>query len=137
MVTGTPGTSIDMSGASFDAAVGMERDRLDDLARSNPGVVHLGCMTGQVALYFDPPEAGVSRASVTAVVTPGADGDRSPERHYHAVVRRVGRVGGDGRRRVFHHPAPALEWLHETVPDFDLLETVRVNEPAADGAEPA
>ena len=132
-----PGTSIHMSGVSLDAAVGMERDRLDDLARSNPGVVHVGCLTGQVALYFDPPTAGVSRAAVTAVLTPGAAGDGATERFYHAVVRRVGRVGGDARRRVFGHPAPALEWLYETVPDFDLLKTVRVNEPTGDVAERA
>lgn len=29
---------------------------------------------------------------------------------------------------VFRHPFPALEWLNETVPDFDLLETVYLNE---------
>lgn len=112
----------------------MERSRLDRLARANPGVVHLGWLTGQVALYFDPPEAGISRATVTAVVVAGAgasDGE-DVDRLYHAVVRRVGRVGGDGRREVFGHPAPALEWLYETVPDFDLLETVRVNEPAGE-----
>ena len=122
-----------MSSVSFDAAVGMERSRLERMARSNPGVVHLGCLTGQLACYFDPPEAGVSRVTVTAVVAPAPESGREAERSYHAVVRRVGRVVGDGRRRVFGHPAPALEWLHETVPDFDLLETVRVNEPAGVG----
>lgn len=120
------------SGGSPDAAVGMERDRLHRLARSNPGVVHLGALTGQLALYFDPPESGVSRVTVTAVVASSAD-DASPERIYHAVVRRVGRRGGDRRRRVFRHPTPALDWLYETVPDFDLLPTVRVNEPAGEG----
>lgn len=119
---------------SPDAAVGMERDRLHRLARSNPGVVHLGCLTGQLALYFDPPESGISRLEVTAVVGSSA-GDAPPERTYHAVVRRVGRRGGGRRRRAFRHPTPALEWLYETVPDFDLLPTVRVNEPAGGGPE--
>lgn len=122
-----------MSSVSLDAAVGMERSRLHRLARSNPGVVHVGCLTGQLALYFDPPEAGVSRATVTAVVapTPVGDSDADGERFYHAVVHRVGRVAGEaGRRRVFRHPTPAVDWLFETVPDFDLLETVRVNGPA-------
>ena len=116
-----------MSSVTRDAAVGVEHAQLHRLARANPGVVHLGWLTGQLALYFDPPEAGVSRVAVTAVVVPApADG----ERFYHAVVRRVGRVVGDGRRRIFRHPAPAVEWLYETVPDFDVLETVCVNEPA-------
>lgn len=125
-------SEIDTSGVPIDAAVGMERSRLHRLARANPGVVHLGCLTGQLALYFDPPEAGVSRVTVTAVVAPASDGGGAggAERFYHAVVHRVGRIVGDGRRRVFRHPAPALDWLYETVPDFDLLETVRVNEPA-------
>ena len=125
-----------MSGTSFDAAVGMERALLDRLARANPGVVHLGFLTGQISLYFDPPRQGVSRASVTAVVGSAAREERAP--FYHAVVRRVGRVRGDtGRREVFRHPSPALEWLYETVPDFDLLETVRVNEPSGDGHDGA
>lgn len=120
-----------MSSVSLDAAVGMERSRLHRLARSNPGVVHVGWLTGQLALYFDPPKAGVSRATVTAVVAPTSDGGADGERFYHAVVHRVGRVAGEaGRRRVFRHPAPAVDWLFETVPDFDLLETVRVNGPA-------
>ena len=138
-MTGATGNPSTMSSVPLDAAVGMERSRLDRLARANPGVVHLGWLTGQVVLYFDPPESGISRVTVTAVVVEGVgpgDGDDS-DRLYHAVVHRVGRVSGDeGRREVFGHPAPALEWLYETVPDFDLLETVRVNEPA-DGAEPA
>jgi hypothetical protein len=124
-----------MSSVSHDAAVGVERAQLHRLARANPGVVHLGWLTGQLALYFDPPEAGVSRVAVTAVVVPApADRHADYERYFHAVVRRVGRVVGDGRRRVFRHPAPAVEWLFETVTDFDVLETVCVNEPA--GGEP-
>lgn len=122
-----------MSIGNQDAAVGIERAQLRRLAEANPGVVHLGWLTGQLALYFDPPESGVSRLEVTAVVASSAD-DAPPERTYHAVVRRVGRRGGDRRRRVFEHPAPALEWLYETVPDFDLLPTVRVNEPAGGGS---
>lgn len=119
-------TTPDPGDGSFDAAVGMERARLHRLARSNPGVVHLGGLTGQLALYFDPPEAGISRVAVTAVVAPAAGG--ADERFYHAVVRRVGRTGGGPRRRVFRYPTPAVDWLFETVPDFDLLETVRVND---------
>lgn len=131
----TPGTThpIDMSDVSSDAAVGMERARLHRLARSSPGIVHLGCLSGQLALYFDPPRERISRVAVTAVVAPTPDGDA--ERFYHAVVRRIGRTGGDGRRRrIFRHPTPAVDWLFENVPDFDLLETVRVNGPADGGA---
>lgn len=131
-MTPDTGSSCDMSDVSFDAAVGMERARLHRLARSSPGVVHLGCLTGQLALYFDPPRERISRVAVTAVVAPSPDG--ATERFYHAVVRRVGRTGGDGRRRrIFRHPAPAVDWLFETVPGFDLLETERVNGPAEGG----
>ena len=123
-----------MSSTSFDAAVGMERSRLLRLARADPGVVYFGCLTGQLALSFDPPEEGISRVTVTAVVAPGTD--EGKQRFYHAVIHRVGRTRGDAeRRKVFRHPFPALDWLFETVPDFDLLETVRVNEPADEGSE--
>lgn len=115
-----------MSEGSPDAVIGMERSELRRRARSNPGVVHLGYLTGQLALYFDPPTTGISRVTVNAIASPPDEEGR----YYDAVVHRVGRTGDGPRRQVFRHPIPAMDWLLEVVPDFDLLETVCVNDPS-------
>lgn len=117
-----------MSSSISDAEIRRERNRLQRLSKRDPGVVYLGYRTGQLILRFEPPENGVCRACLTALSAPGLG--ETPTVFYHAVVHRR---TDDGRRvkerEGFRHPFPALDWLHETVPDFDLLDTVCVNVP--------
>lgn len=121
-----------MTGSSFDATVGSERAEIQRLAKANPGVAFVGHVTGQLALHLDPPVEGVSRASITATTLPPIPGESAP--YYHAAVHRTTDSGtGLPDCEVYRHPFPALDWLAETVPDFDLIETTYVNEPAEGG----
>lgn len=108
-----------------------EWDKLRRLSKRDPRVVYLGYRTGQMALHLDSSESDVHSVFLTALSAPGL-GD-SPMVFYHAVIhRRIDDGRRVQRREQFRHPFPALDWIHETVPDFDLLETVCVNLPDED-----
>lgn len=124
-----------MSEPSFDEAVGTERAEIQRRAKATPGVAYLGHATGQLALYLDPPVDGVTRASITTTTLPPVPRETAP--YYHATVNRASSAGNGEVREVFRHPFPALDWIAETVPDFDLIETTYVDplaesEPAGD-----
>lgn len=121
-----------------DETIRAEHARLRRLARETADVVYVGCRTGQLAVRFGRPRDGVGRAEVTRVDAPTGldadDGFDAPQSFYHCVLRAADDADdADARRAVFRHPFPALEWLNETVAEFDLLEFVYVNE--ADGSD--
>jgi hypothetical protein len=109
-----------------------EWGQLQRRARPNPGTAFLGYRTGQLAAHFESPDRDVRRVFLKAFTAPGLADE--PMVYYHPVVHRVTDDGRRAQRREqFRHPIPAEEWLRETVPDFDLLETVPINVPDADG----
>lgn len=117
-----------MSSTISGTEIRREWGQLQRRARPDPGVAYVGYRTGQLALHFAPPEEGVRRAFLKAFATPGI-GDE-PMVYYHAVVHRTRDDGQQVQlREQFRHPVPAQDWLLETVPDFDLLETVPLNVP--------
>ena len=117
-----------MSNPPFDAIVGRERARLTRFAQANPGIAYLGYETGQLSLQFDPAYQGVDGAEVLVTTLPPIPKERAP--YYHAVVHRTDEAGVPAPcREVFRHPFPALDWIHEMVPDFDLVKTVCVGGP--------
>jgi hypothetical protein len=110
-------------------AIDREWGQVQRRANADPGVAYVGHRTGQLAARLDPSETGIHRVLVPAVPTPGL-GDE-PLVYYHPVVHSVTPDGERRqRRRRYRHPFPAHDWLLEAVPDFDLLETDYVNEPA-------
>lgn len=109
-----------------DDDIRREWGQLQRLSGSDSGVAYLGYRTGQLAAQFDESEAGVDRVFLKAIATPGIGDD--PMIYYHAVVHRLSDDGERLKQREeFRHPVPALDWLHETVPDFDLVETNSIN----------
>lgn len=117
-----------MNDPPFDVMVGKERARLTRFAKSNPGIAYLGYETGQLSLHLDPAYQGVRGAEVLVTTLPPIPKERAP--YYHAVVHRTDEAGVSvPTREVFRHPFPALDWIHETVPDFDLVEMVCVGGP--------
>ena len=114
--------------------IAREWGKLQRLSNADPGVAYIGHVTGQLALRFDPPVDGIHRVLLSAV----AAGELGHEQlvYYHPVLHRVTDDGERLQQRTqFRHPLPAHDWLLETVPDFDLLETVYVNEPDEDPTE--
>ncbi len=106
--------------------VGEERATLRRLSTETPDVVYVGYRTGQLAVQFSEPRDGITAVEVTRVDATVGGATRA---FFHCgVTIDDGDESGRGRRG-FGHPFPALEWLNETVPDFDATETVYVNEP--------
>lgn len=115
------------------ADVRREWGQIQRRAKRDPGVVHLGYQTGQLAVHFGATESRPGRVFVKAISAPALGSD--PATYYHAIVHEQTDEGERRQRREqFRHPFPALDWLHEIVPDFDLLETVTHNAEAATDA---
>lgn len=115
-----------MNTAISSEEINWEWGQLQQRAKSNPGVAYLGYETGQLVAHVDG-EDRIGQVLLRAVSAPGVGDD--PTVYYHAVVNWTTADGELLRQREeFRHPFPALDWIYETVPDFDLIETVTVDE---------
>ena len=117
-----------MSSSLSGTDIRREWGQLQRRSKRDPGVAYGGYRTGQLALHFDSRDDSIRRVFLKAVSAPGVG--EEPMVFYHPVVHWRTEDGERAQRRdQFRHPMPAQDWLLETVPDFDLLETVYINVP--------
>jgi hypothetical protein len=134
MVTAVPKPNL---GAWVDS----EREALEEHYETTPNLVGIGAESGELRLriHHDSENAVDARECVEGLQVDSVTVSRTempnapegvPNVMYNAVITGFAEMGEDARLEPFHtnktyyHAYPALAWIEENVPDFDLYPVV-------------